>query len=69
MFFGTIDTCHLRSRNNFVKKSYQVKSFLILLIFSEDDAYDIKIILWKIKQNQRPFHFIGFFTKLLRLRR
>ena len=30
-----IDTCNLRSRSNFVKKSYEVKSLLILLIFSE----------------------------------
>ena len=32
--YASIDTCHLRSRNNFMKKSYEVKSFLIILIFS-----------------------------------
>ena len=40
----SIEICRLRSRINFVKKSYEVKSFLILLKFSEDVAYDIKMI-------------------------
>ena len=39
-----IEMCNRRSRINFVKKFYEVKCFLILLIFSEDVAYNIKMI-------------------------
>ena len=39
-----IDTCHLRSRNKFVKKSDEVKSFLILLNLSEYHSDIISII-------------------------
>ena len=34
------------------------------LIFSEDVAYDIKMIFWNLKQNQETFYFIGFFHKI-----
>ena len=60
-----IDTCYLRSRNKFVKKSYEVKSLLILHIFSEDEAYDIKIMFWKFRQDQNTFYFIRFFHKVV----
>ena len=52
-----IDTCHLRTRNNFGKKSYEVKSFLILHIFSK---MLIMILKWYCKSLSKiGKHFIS----------
>ena len=51
-----------------MKKSYEVKSFQILLIFSEDDAYDQGSRNWGGQgghKNLKTFYFIGYFHKIV----
>ena len=48
-------------RWNFVEKSYEIKTFLILLKLSKIVSHDIRRIFWKFMKSRKPFYFIRLF--------